>query len=67
MTLRSSLGRVQTQTPISDLELHAMRQAAWRQQGIAMIVVADIADVWLRQAITNEAVRLYGRGGEVLQ
>jgi len=67
MTLRSPLGRVQTQTPTSDLELHAMRQAAWRQQGIAMIVVADIADAWLRQAITNEANRLYGRGREVLR
>ena len=67
MTLRSPLGRVQTQPPISDLELHAMRQAAWRQQGVAMIVVADITDAWLRQAITNEANRLYGRGREVLR
>ena len=65
MTLRSPLGRVQTRPPTSALELHTLRQAAWQKQGIAMIAVADIADDWLRQAITNEADRLYGRRREV--
>ena len=40
-------------------ELFAMRRAAWRKQGIAVLRPGDIRDKWARQAI-NEATRLYG-------
>ena len=42
-------------------ELFAMRRAAWRKQGIAVLRPGDICDNWARQAIVNEATRLYGR------
>ncbi len=38
-----------------------MRRAAWRKQGIVVIAPDDIRDDWARQAIVNEATRLYGR------
>jgi hypothetical protein len=42
-------------------ELFAMRRAAWRQQGIVVIRLADVRDEIIRQALVNEATRLYGR------
>ena len=42
-------------------ELFAMRRAAWRKQGIAVLRPGDIRGKWARQAIVNEATRLYGR------
>ena len=42
-------------------ELFAMRRAAWRKQGIVVIRPADVRDEWTRQALVNEATRLYGR------
>ena len=39
---------------------HARRRA-WHEQGVAALPVADITDPWLRQAITNEANRRWGR------
>jgi hypothetical protein len=42
-------------------ELFAMRRAAWRQQGIVVIRLADVRDEIMRQALANEATRLYGR------
>jgi len=56
---RSPLGRLRT--PTNETELHAMRAAAWHRHGVAAIPVDDIADPWLRQAITNEANRRWGR------
>ena len=38
-----------------------MRRAAWRQQGVVVIRPADVRDDWTRQALVNEATRLYGR------
>jgi hypothetical protein len=38
-----------------------MRAAAWHRHGVASIAVDDIADLWLRQALTNEANRRWGR------
>jgi hypothetical protein len=38
-----------------------MRRAAWRKQGIVVIRPADVRDDWARQALVNEATRLYGR------
>lgn len=56
---RSPIGRLRT--PTSEPELHAMRAAAWHRHGVAAIPVDDITDPWLRQAITNEANRRWGR------
>ena len=47
--------------PTSETELHGMRAAAWHRHGVAAIPVDDITDPWLRQAITNEANRRWGR------
>jgi len=38
-----------------------MRAAAWHRHGVAALPVEDITDPWLRQAITNEANRRWGR------
>lgn len=61
---RSPLGRLRS--PTSEMELDAMRATAWHRHGVAAIAVDDIADPWLRQAITNEANRRWGRrqGGQ---
>lgn len=59
--IRSSLTRHLPQSPVADDELYAMRRAAWRKQGIAVLRVAEIGDDWLRTAVVNEANRLYGR------
>ena len=58
---RGSLERhLPRSTPTED-ELFAMRRAAWRRQGIVVITPVDVRDEWTRQAIENEANRLYGR------
>jgi hypothetical protein len=43
-----------------------MRRAAWRKQGVIMHRPEEVRDDWIRQALINEANRLYGRraGGE---
>lgn len=33
----------------------------WQERGLAVIDPADITDDWTRQAIVNEAERLYGK------
>lgn len=51
------------------LERHLPRSAttedelflAWRKQGMVVIAPDDIRDDWTRQALVNEAIRLYGR------
>jgi hypothetical protein len=55
---RCPLGRLRT--PITQHELEAMRARAWHEHGVAALSVGDIANVWLRQAITNEAMRRWG-------
>ena len=57
---RSCLDRG-SRSPTNDSEVNAMRAAAWHQQGVAAFPVADITDDWLRQAVTNEANRRWGR------
>ena len=49
--------RSRTATP----EIDTMRRRAWHEQGVAVLVLADITDPWMRQAITNEANRRWGR------
>ena len=58
---RSCLARVQASTAPSDEDLLAMRRAAWRSQGVIVLRPQDIRDDWTRQALVNEADRLYGR------
>jgi hypothetical protein len=58
--VRGSLERYLPRSlPIED-ELFVMRRAAWRKQGIVVIRLADVRDDWTRQALVNEATRLYG-------
>jgi hypothetical protein len=38
-----------------------MRARAWHEHRVAALQVEDITDPWLRQAITNEANRRWGR------
>ena len=63
---RSCLARAQGRIAPTDEELLAMRRAAWRKQGVIMLRPEDVRDEWTRQALINEAERLYGRraGGE---
>jgi hypothetical protein len=62
---RSCLARGQPRTAPGDEDLLAMRRAAWRQQGVVVLRPEDVRDDWTRQALINEANRLYGgrRGG----
>ena len=57
---RSSLdrgSRSATTTP----EMETLRRQVWQQQGVVSLRLEDITDPWLRQAITNEANRRWGR------
>ena len=58
---RSCLARAQERTAPSDEDLLAMRRAAWRQQGVVVLRPDDVRDDWTRQALINEATRLYGQ------
>jgi hypothetical protein len=57
----SCLARAQARTAASDEDLLAMRRAAWRSQGVVVLRPEDVRDDWTRQALINEANRLYGR------
>jgi hypothetical protein len=59
--VRGSLERHLPQTAPTEQELFAMRRVAWRKQGIVVIRLADVRDDIIRQALVNEATRLYGR------
>ena len=58
---RSCLARHQPRTATSDEDLLAMRRRAWRYQGVVVLRLEDVRDDWTRQALINEANRLYGR------
>jgi hypothetical protein len=59
--MRGSLDRHLPRAVASEEELFVMRRAAWRKQGIVVINPADVRDAIIRQALINEAVRLYGQ------
>lgn len=59
--LRSSLSRRQPRPPTETERLRRMRAAAWQGQGVVVIRPEDVEDDWIRQAIVNEADRLYGK------
>jgi hypothetical protein len=58
---RSCLARAQARTAPSDEDLLAMRRAAWRKQAVIMLRPEEVRDDWTRQALINEANRLYRR------
>ena len=58
---RGSLERHLPRALASEEELFAMRRAAWKKQGIVVINPADVRDALIRQALINEAIRLYGQ------
>jgi hypothetical protein len=57
---RCALGRLVPTAATSEAELYAMRRRAWREQGLIILSVRCVDDPWLRQAVINEAKRLYG-------
>jgi hypothetical protein len=57
---RSSMARAQAHTTLGEEDLLAMRRAAWRTQGVVVLRPEDVRDDWIRQALINEANRLYG-------
>jgi hypothetical protein len=59
--VRGSLERHLPRTATGEDELFAMRRAAWRKQGIAVLRIDDVRDEIIRQAVVNEATRLYGQ------
>jgi len=63
---RSSLARTAARSPSHESELVAMRRSAWRHHGVVVLRPQDVRDDWTREALINEANRLYGRrpGGE---
>ena len=60
-SMRSSLERHLPRTATNEDELFVMRRAAWRKQGIAVLRIDDLRDEIIRQAVVNEATRLYGQ------
>jgi hypothetical protein len=58
---RSSLARSAACCSSPETELATMRRAAWRHQGVVVIRPEEVSDDWTRQALINEANRLYGR------
>jgi hypothetical protein len=62
----SCLAQAQARSATTAEDLLAMRRAAWRTQGVVVLRPEDVRDDWTRQALINEANRLYGRrpGGE---
>lgn len=63
---RSCLDRG-ARSPTTIAELETMRSRAWHEYGVAVLPVADITDDWVRQAVTNEANRRWGRRRGVLR
>lgn len=60
-SLRSSLGKFQLSRARTREEMKDLAVAVWRQRGLALIDPLLIPDDFARQALINEANRLYGR------
>ncbi|MFZ1416694.1 MAG: hypothetical protein WAS73_19285 [Defluviicoccus sp.] len=58
---RGSLERHLPRTATNEDDLFVMRRAAWRKQGIVVLRIDDVRDEIIRQAVVNEATRLYGQ------
>jgi hypothetical protein len=57
---RSCLARTAARSSSPAEDLIAMRRAAWLKQGVVVLRPEDVLDDWMRQALINEANRLYG-------
>lgn len=57
---RSYLGKYQPRENADAETLRALRRKAWLEQEIAVLPLNEIRDDWTRQAVKNEAERLYG-------
>lgn len=57
----STLARMQLTRPRTTEEMRKLAQDVWRQRGLALIDPLLITDDFARQALINEANRLYGR------
>jgi hypothetical protein len=57
----STLARLQLTRPRTTEEMRKLAQEVWRQRGLALIDPLLITDDFARQALINEANRLYGR------
>jgi hypothetical protein len=55
----SALGRI-WRSNATPQELEALRQRAWRQQGVLVLWPDEITDGWLKQTLIEEAVQRYG-------
>jgi hypothetical protein len=55
----STLARIWRNNAMPE-ELEAMRQRAWRQQGVIVLWPDEIRDVWVKQALIEQAIRRYG-------
>ncbi len=60
--MRSPLGRLVPQTFADAQQLTQWRKRAWLDQEIAVLPLTEIRDDWTRQAVKNEATRMYGSG-----
>lgn len=58
---RSSLASLQLSRARTREEMQRLAEEAWRQRGLALIDPLLITDDFARQALINEANRLYGR------
>lgn len=59
--MRSPIARFLGERRPDELELRAMRAAAWRKQGIAVLRAEDISDEFVRRLLIQEIERLYGK------
>lgn len=59
--VQSYLGRIAAPSPLDTSEINGMRAKAWHQQGVVVLIPAEVADDWLRQALINEAERKWGK------
>lgn len=62
---RSSLASLQLTRPRTLEEMRQLAEQVWRQRGLALIDPLLINDDFARQALINEATRLYGRRSAV--
>ncbi len=58
--VRSTLARFIARAPRSTEEIEALRRRAWIEQGVVVLEPDELADDWLRQALTNEAAKRWG-------
>lgn len=58
--MHSPLGRLVPKTWADAEQLKQWRKRAWHEDQIAILPLNEIRDDWTRQAVKNEANRLYG-------